>query len=217
MPPRNQNGKHLPFHGLDSLSHNHELEERYTLFTRSGKLRLLAFYTRARMGSFHRVLRLPGDINENIARTRRYGREKYGFIVNLEQELTDTLGSFLRYSWNDGATEDWAFTQLDRSLALGLTLQGRAWHRPNDTVGLAGAVNDLSPAHRRFLAAGGLGLIIGDGRLRYASEKVLETYYSLSLFAGGTLSLDYQFLPTPGYNTDRGPVHVFGIRLHVEY
>jgi len=73
---------------LDSLSHNLELEERFTLLSRSGTIRLLAFYTRARMGSFPRVLHLPGDINENIAQTRRYGQEKYGFIVNLEQELT---------------------------------------------------------------------------------------------------------------------------------
>jgi high affinity Mn2+ porin len=169
------------------------------------------------MGVFSQALHLPGDINESIIQTRRYGHEKYGFIVNVEQELTDGLGGFLRCSWNDGATEDWAFTQIDHSLALGLSLQGRSWHRPEDTVGLAGAVNELSSAQRRFLAAGGLGLIIGDGRLAYASEGVLETYYQISLLPGLSLSADYQFLPSPAYNTDRGPVHVFGVRLHAEY
>jgi high affinity Mn2+ porin len=207
----------LPFHGFDSLSHNLELEERYTLLSRLGKVRLLGFYPRARMGVFSQALHLPGDINESIIQTRRYGHEKYGFIVNGEQELTDGLGGFLRCSWNDGATEDWAFTQIDHSLALGLSLQGRSWHRPEDTVGLAGAVNGLSSAQRRFLAAGGLGLIIGDGRLAYASEGVLETYYQISLLPGLSLSADYQFLPSPAYTTDRGPVHVFGVRLHAEY
>src|SRR5581483_5941547 len=179
LPPRNHNGKHLPFHGLDSLSQNLELEERYQLFAWSGKVRLLGFYTRARMGVFSTALSMPGDMNENIVRTRHYGREKYGFIVNVEQELTDVLGGFLRFSWNDGATEDWAFTQIDQSLALGLSLQGRGWGRPNDTVGLAGAVSELSAAQRRFLTAGGVGLIIGDGRLAYAPEGVLETYYQV--------------------------------------
>jgi high affinity Mn2+ porin len=98
-----------------------------------------------------------------------------------------------------------------------MSLQGQWWGRPEDTIGVAGAVNELSAAHRRFLAAGGLGLIIGDGRLAYASEGVFETYYQLRLLSGVALATDYQFLPTPAYNTDRGPVHVFGIRLHVEY
>jgi high affinity Mn2+ porin len=217
LPPRNPNGKHLPFHGLDSLSQNLELEERYHFFPEPGTVRVLGFYTRARMGNFSQALRLSGDINENISKTRHYGHEKYGFIVNVEQALTAVLGGFFRFSWNDGATEDWAFTQIDQSLALGLSLQGQWWGRPEDTVGVAGAVNELSAAHRRFLAAGGLGLIIGDGRLAYASEGVFETDYQLRLLSGVSLAIDYQFLPTPAYNTDRGPVHVFGIRLHVEY
>lgn len=217
LPPRNPNGKHLPFHGFDSLSHNLEIEERHSLFLRPGKVRVLGFYTRARMGIFDEALPLPGDINQNIAQTRRYGHSKYGFILNLEQELTNDLGGFLRFSWNDGATEEWSFTQIDQSLALGLSLQGRYWHRPNDTVGLAGAVNELSSPQRRFLAAGGVGLIIGDGQLAYAPEGVLETYYAIGLLPGVSLAADYQFLPTPAYNTDRGPVHVFGARLHIEY
>jgi len=217
LPPRNPNGKHLPFHGLDSLSQTLELEDRYSLFSRPGKVRLLGFYTRARMGVFATALHMAGEINENIRQTRHYGHEKYGFIVNVEQALRDGLGGFVRFSWNDGATEDWAFTQIDHSLALGLSLQGNGWGRPNDTVGLAGAVNGLSSGQRRFLAAGGLGLIIGDGRLAYAPEGVLETYYQVSLLSGVSLATDYQFLPSPAYNTARGPVHVFGVRLHIEY
>src|SRR5262249_15557730 len=160
----------LPFHGVDSLSQNLEVEAHYHLFPQPGTVRVLGFYTRARMGVFLSALHLAADINEAISRARHYGHEKYGVIVDVEQALSNVLGGLLRFSWNNGATENWAFTQIDQSLALGLSLQGRWWGRPDDTVGVAGAVNELSRAQRRFLAAGGLGLIIGDGRLAYAPE-----------------------------------------------
>ena len=106
---------------------------------------------------------------------------------------------------------------IDRSLSLGASLKGAAWQRPNDTVGLAGAINELSTAHREFFAAGGLGTLIGDGRLNYAPEGIIETYYNCRVVEPVSLSLDYQLVGNPAYNQDRGPVHVFALRLHVEF
>ena len=109
------------------------------------------------------------------------------------------------------------FTDIDASLSFGTSIKGARWGRPNDTVGVGAAVNGLSRDHRDFLAAGGLGVLVGDGQLNYRLERVLETYYSLSLLAGTTLTFDYQLLTNPGYNADRGPVSVFSGRLHAEF
>ncbi len=217
LPPRTPNGNNLPLRGLTSLSHNLEMEERHEIFTHPGKVRLLGFFTRARMGLFREALHRPGDVNENIAQTRRFGHIKYGGVLNVEQELGKEVGGFLRGSWNDGRTEDWAFTQIDRSVAGGVSLRGGRWGRPEDTLGVASALNGLSGNHRKFLAAGGLGLIIGDGRLHYTSEGAVEGYYDVKPSETLSLTLDYQFITSPGYNRDRGPVHVFGARLHIEF
>jgi high affinity Mn2+ porin len=217
LPPRLANGDNLPLRGSRSLSHNLELEERYTLWRRPGVVRVLGFFTRARMGVFHAALHATDNVNDAIARTRRYGRKKYGYVLNLEQAVTNGVGGFVRWSWNDGRTEDWAFTQIDRSLAGGVAITGERWGRPADTLGVAGALNALSHAHRRFLAAGGLGLIVGDGRLDYAPERLVEAYYAIQVLPVATVTLDYQWFPIPGYNRARGPVHVVGIRLHSEF
>jgi high affinity Mn2+ porin len=217
LPPRVANGNNLPLRGLTSLSHELELEERYEIFSHPGKMRLLGFFTCARMGIFHAALHKPGDPNENIAQTRRYGHTKYGGVFNVEQEFGKEFGGFLRGSWNDGHTEDWAFTQIDWSVAGGVSLQGGRWGRSQDTLGVAGALNGLSDNQRKFLAAGGLGLIIGDGRLHYASEGIVEAYYDVKPWEVLSLTLDYQFICNPGDNRDRGPVHVFGVRLHIEF
>ncbi|HKA55565.1 MAG TPA: carbohydrate porin, partial [Candidatus Binatia bacterium] len=217
LPPRTPNGNNLPLRGTSSLSHNLEVEERHEIFTHPGKVRLLGFFTQARMGIFREALHRPGDINENIAQTRRFDHSKYGGVLNVEQELGKEVGGFLRASWNDRHTEDWAFTQIDRSVAGGVSLQGERWGRPEDTLGLAGALNELSHNHRKFVAAGGLGLIIGDGRLNYAPEGAVEAYYAVKPSEAISFTLDCQFVPNPGYNQDRGPVHVFGVRLHLEF
>ncbi len=156
------------------------------------------------------------DINTLTTADQRT-RTKYGFYVNLEQQIVNDVGLFARASWNDGQTQILSFTDIDRSLSGGLSIKGSFWGRSNDTVGIGGAVNGLSAAHRDYLAAGGLGLLIGDGRLNYGPERLLEAYYAYSVMKNVTLTADYQFITNPAYNADRGPVSVFSGRLHAEF
>jgi carbohydrate-selective porin OprB len=151
-----------------------------------------------------------------VTDTRAYGRVKRGWGINAEQALTQDLGAFVRWSWDDGKTETWVFTEVDRSITAGLSLKGTIWGRAKDRVGLAYIQNGLAPDHIDYLAAGGLGFIIGDGRLNYAPERLIESYYAVSLGRFFTATLDAQRVWNPGYNRDRGPAWVAGFRLHVE-
>jgi high affinity Mn2+ porin len=137
-------------------------------------------------------------------------------VINLEQALTEDLGAFARFSWNGGRNEVMSFTDIDRSGQFGLSLKGGAWGRPEDAIGLAGVVNGLSSSHRAFLAAGGLGILVGDGRLNYATEDILEAYYRWQVCAPLSLTGDYQLVASPGYNRDRGPVSILAMRLHLQ-
>jgi high affinity Mn2+ porin len=192
-----------------------ELETRYSLFSQPGKLRTMVWLNSAFSGSYRETLDNPA-LNLDIALTRT-GRIKYGYVFNLEQALTDEIGLFGRWSWNDGKTEIMAFTDIDASLSLGLSIKGAKWSRPDDVIGIGGAINALSRDHRDFIAAGGLGVLIGDGALNYRRERILETYYAYALDKGLTLTADYQFIANPAYNADRGPVHVFSGRFHGEF
>jgi len=192
-----------------------ELETRYSLFSQPGKLRTIAWFNSAFSGSYRETLDNPA-LNLDIAQTRK-GRIKYGYVINLEQALSDEVGLFGRWSWNDGKTEIMAFTDIDASLSLGTSIKGARWGRPDDVIGIAGAINALSRDHRDFLAAGGLGPLIGDGRLNYRRERILETYYAFALNKQLTLTADYQFITNPAYNADRGPVSIFSGRLHGEF
>jgi high affinity Mn2+ porin len=192
-----------------------ELETRYSLFSQPGKLRTIAWLNSAFSGSYRETLDNPA-FDLDIAQTRR-GRIKYGYVINLEQALSDEVGLFARWSWNDGKTEIMAFTDIDASLSLGLSLKGAKWGRPDDVIGIGGAINALSRDHRDFIAAGGLGILIGDGQLNYRRERILETYYAYALNRQLTLSADYQLITNPAYNADRGPVSIFSGRLHGEF
>jgi high affinity Mn2+ porin len=192
-----------------------ELETRYSLFSQPGKLRAIAWLNSAFSGSYRETLNNPA-LNLDIAQTRT-GRIKYGYIFSLEQALTDQVGLFGRWSWNDGKTEIMAFTDIDASLSLGLSIKGAKWGRPDDVIGIGGAINALSRDHRDFIAAGGLGILIGDGALNYRRERILESYYAYALNKQLTLTADYQLITNPAYNADRGPVHVFSGRFHGEF
>src|SRR5258708_23126000 len=126
----------------------------------------------------------------------------YGFALNLEQELTDELGVFSRVSWNPGRVQEYMFTEIDHSVSLGVSAKGLRWGRPQDTVGLAGVVNGLSKNHRNFYAAGNTGFIVGAGRLNYATEQIVETYYDFQIHKGADFTLDYQLVNNPAYNAD---------------
>ncbi|HEV7408024.1 MAG TPA: carbohydrate porin, partial [Bradyrhizobium sp.] len=180
-----------------------ELETRYSLFSQPGKLRTIAWLNSAFSGSYRETLNNPA-LNLDIAQTRA-GRIKYGYVFNLEQALTDDIGLFGRWSWNDGKTEIMAFTDIDASLSTGLSIKGARWGRPDDVIGVGGAINALSKDHRDFIAAGGLGVLIGDGALNYRRERILETYYAYALNKQITLTADYQLITNPAYNADRGP------------
>jgi carbohydrate-selective porin OprB len=155
----------------------------------------------------------------DIIAERRRGAAKYGFGLNFEQPLADggATGLFGRWGWNDGATESFAYAEADRTLTFGGQLSGVHWKRAQDRVGLALVRNGLSTAHRDYLAAGGAGFTIGDGRLRYGTERIFEAYYSYQLSKLLALSLDYQAVQNPGFNRDRGPVSAPSLRLHAEF
>jgi len=198
-----------------------ELEMRFKPYDRPGILRMGTWLTSTFAGSYNQAVALaaltPGlTANDTIAQTRQ-GRTKYGFYLNLQQELSDDIGLFGRFSWNDGRTEINAFTDIDTSISLGLSIKGTAWKRPDDRIGIAGALNQISADHSGYLAAGGLGVLVGDGALSYAPESVIETYYAFQVVKGIVATADYQFLNNPGYNTVRGPAHFFGGRLSARF
>ena len=195
-----------------------ELELRYSLFSQPGKLRLMGWVNQANAGSYSEAVALPIDSPNypDITLTRRV-RTNYGFVVNAEQAITDDLGVFSRASWSPGLLEIIGWTDCSAALSLGTVLKGTAWGRPNDTIGLGGVVEALSPEARAYFAAGGLGILIGDGQLNYREEKILEVYYAYRIDKWSALTFDYQFIADPGYNADRGPVSVFAARFHAEF
>ncbi len=195
-----------------------ELESRYALWDRPGKARLLGFVNRGRMGSYNDALTLSLATHTvpDTSLVRRY-RSRPGVALDVEQEIADGLGVFLRANANDGSQEAYEYTEINRSLAAGVSLAGAAWGRPKDSVGFANVINTISRPAQAYFAAGGLGILIGDGALRhYGTEDIVESYYSAGLANGLSVSLDYQWIIHPAYNADRGPVSVFGLRLHAE-
>jgi high affinity Mn2+ porin len=194
-----------------------EYEARYRVGKMPGAWSLLLFHNTARMGSYEQWLANPAAYPAGIADTRADGRTKYGFTLSMEQQVTRTLGTFMRLSYNDGHNESWAFTEIDRSLALGAVQKGRLWKRPGDELGAAVVVSGLSPWHQHYLERGGYGFIIGDGQLHYGPEVVADLYYQFHLTDPLSVALFYQPIVNPGYNQDRGPVHVFSTRVHVAF
>jgi high affinity Mn2+ porin len=213
--PGEANGAELDPHILKANGQVLEWEGRYDFNCHPGALRVMTFLNHAHMGNYGDAIRLM-PVDPDITLTRAY-RYKYGVGANLEQEITKELGAFTRVGWNDGHSETWAFTEIDRSFAFGLLLKGKCWHRPEDEVGFAVVVNGLSQTHRAYLAAGGLGYIIGDGRLNYAAETIIESYYNLELSKAANITFDMQGVANPAYNADRGPVLVLSLRLHMEF
>jgi high affinity Mn2+ porin len=195
-----------------------ELELRYSLYSQPGKLRLMGWTNIANMGSYADALAMPAATPNypDLSQTRQV-RTNYGLVVNLEQAITDDLGVFSRASWSPGLVEIIGWTDCDRSLSFGSVLKGSAWGRPDDKIGVGGVVEGLSPIARAYFAAGGLGILIGDGQLNYRPEQIFEIFYALSLNKWATLTLDYQYVNNPAYNADRGPVSIFSGRFHAQF
>lgn len=193
-----------------------EFEGRFTLWGRGGAARALLFLNDARMGSYQQAIDDP-SAGLDVTATRAYGRTKAGFAASANQDLGKGLGIFARVSYNDGANETWAFTEIDRSCAIGAVQSGERWGRAGDEAGAALVVSGLSAWHRRYLEAGGYGFIIGDGALHYGVEALGEIFYRAAISREVSLGVNYQPIVNPGFNRDRGPIHVFTARVHVAF
>ena len=192
-----------------------ESEQRHTWMGHPGKIKLLAWINHGRMGSYQEALKLAQQTGSvPSAESVRRVSSRPGIVFNAEQELTSDLGGFFRLSANRGDKEAYEFTDVNQSLSTGVALKGDRWSRHDDVIGLAAVVNRLSGDAQAYFGAGGLGVLVGDGRLNYAPEKIIETYYAMNFTPYATLSLDYQHISNPAYNQDRGPVAVYGVRLH---
>ena len=213
------NGEQLDHDLLHAYSLTAEYERGYTLAGKQGTARLLFFYNRANMGNYDEANAEALATGEpaDIVATRQVGRAKWGFIVNADLSLGGPWGLFFRGSWNDGANESWAYAEIERSASAGVLRKGPFAGRPNDEAGLALMVNGLGAGHREYLALGGYGFMIGDGRLNYGLETIAEIFYQAALIEHLWFAADYQFVANPAYNRDRGPVNVLGARLHVEF
>lgn len=209
------NGIRMDWNLANAWSTAAEIERRYSPRGHAGAIRLLAYDQRAHMGSYQETLNNP-SLGEYIVLTAAY-RNKYGFGINLEQEIRKNLGVFARLGWSDGKNQTYEFTDVDRTATAGLSLKGARWRRTEDTVGLGVIVNGISAVHRQYLAAGGLGITVGDGALDYRAERIVEAYYNWRIAKHFQLTPDYQFAQDPAYNHARGPVNLFALRLHTEF
>lgn len=192
-----------------------EFERRYSINAHPGAVRFLAWLDQANFASYAGAtsILLANGPGADISPARAF-RYKYGFGLNWEQEISKNIGLFSRLGWTDGHNETWTFTDVDYSASFGASIKGGAWDRPDDTWGLAFVASGASRDNQKFLQAGGTDMLDGDGALTYGWEKALETYYDLKIWKTIHCSLDYQFVSNPAFNRDRGPVHVFGARLH---
>ena len=198
-----------------------EFERRYRISGHGGKVRALAFLNHGSMASFHAataILRVRGA-SADISPAQRY-RYKYGFGLNWEQEVAKSVGVFSRLGWNDGGAQAMEFADVNWTASLGVSIQGASWRRPGDRFGLASVVSGASRQQQNYLAAGGVGILNGDGALSYGSERTLETYYDIQVWETAHAivhaAVDYQFVANPAFNRDRGPVSLFLGRLHWE-
>jgi hypothetical protein len=205
-------------------SETFEIDRKIFLNQKPGTLRFLFSQMFSRAPSYQQGIKAIQTNNQFIldvisgdAKAKNYGGKKYTIGFSGDQQLSNSVGIFLRAGWNDGTDATWAFTEIDETLSAGIAIKGNEWKRPNDVVGIASVVNGISSGHRDFLNAGGYGFIIGDGKLNYAHEGIVEAYYNALLTNFFSLTLDYQFVKNTGYNKDRGPVNAFAIRGHVNF
>jgi high affinity Mn2+ porin len=215
LEPKEANGMDFEWDITRARGIAFEGERRWNIGGRSGAVRALAFLNTARMGEYD--LALATTLPPDVTATRQDGRKKFGFAASANQDFGSGLSGFLRASWDDGKTETWTFTEIDRSLALGAVQSGSRWGRENDEAGAAVVISGLSGPHRQYLQAGGLGFLIGDGALRYGPEILAELYYRFAVTKEISVGGNYQPIVNPAFNRDRGPVHVFTGRVHVSF
>jgi high affinity Mn2+ porin len=216
--PRVANGLRFDRRVLRDRGDTFEGEIRGSVRRHPGAARLLSYFNHADAGSYGEAIAaaIRTGATPDVTAARRPGTLKYGFGINVEQEIVEDIGIFARLGWNDGKTESFAFTPIDRLASGGVSIGGARWHRPSDVAATAIVVSGLSAVHSQYLALGGLDFLLGDGRLRYGPEAASESYYSARVAPRIWVTLDLQRIGNPAYNRDRGPVWVGSLRLHVE-
>jgi len=220
LMPTVANGLDLEFNLRKARAENLEFEFHPKTRVGQTSIRLLSFVNHANMGVYRTAVinYLAGktprpDITAHPTQTTI----KYGFGLSLVQELPHHLRAFGRFGWNEGQHQSFAYTEVDETVQGGADLAGAGWRRPLDKVGLAAISNAISADHQHYLALGGLGFLLGDGALSYGRETIIEAYYNAHVWRGLFVSLDLQHVSNPGYNRDRGPVLVPGVRIHLEF
>jgi hypothetical protein len=221
LMPKVANGIDLDWNLRRSHSENVEVELRPSLLhSQSTTIRALTYWNTANMGDYAEAIaafKKGIDPTPNIEAHRHQGTLKYGFGLNVEQQLPANFRAFLRIGWNEGQHESFAYTEVNNTVSFGFDVSGKNWHRDLDKIGSAFVSNGLSSVHAEYLRLGGLGFLLGDGTLTYGREEIWESYYTAHIWRGVFAAAQIQFITNPGYNQDRGPVWVPGLRLHVDF
>ena len=219
--PTVANGIDLDWAFSRANGQNWEFELRHSFIRgHSGATRILSYVNHAHMGDYRQSVidYLNGTTpTPEITYTEQFGAVKYGFGWNNEQDITNSLRIFSRFGWDDGARESFAYTEDDQTFLFGGDYNGSRWHRPDDKFGIAFVSNAIKKDHQNYLAYGGLGFLLGDGRLNYGRENIVESYYTRHFRSGVFGSILLSHIDNPGYNRDRGPVWVPGLRMHVDF
>jgi high affinity Mn2+ porin len=220
LMPKVANGIDLVWRPWQVHAENFEFELRHGLIPKKpGVVRILAYTNYANMGIYRdQIIQAEQNhIAPDITRHPWHITRKYGFGVNLEQNLTRNLTAFARWGWDNGKTESFAYTEIDLTVAEGVKVNGAKWHRKQDRGGIAYVSNGIKKDHQNYLAAGGFGFLLGDGKLNYGRENILEAFYTAHVWRGIYIAPGVQHINNPGYNRDRGPVVVPSFRAHVEF
>jgi len=220
LMPKIANGIDLVWKPWQAHAENFEYELRHGFIPKkSGVVRLLAFTNYANMGIYRQQLAFAEQqgTTPDITNHPWHITRKYGFGINVEQNLTHYLTAFARFGWDNGKTESFAYTEVNQSFTQGLGANGAWWHRKQDRAGIAFVTNAIGKDHQNYLAAGGLGFLLGDGKLHYGRENVLESYYTAHIWRGLYIAPGVQHINNPGYNRDRGPVVVPSFRVHTDF
>jgi high affinity Mn2+ porin len=221
LMPKIANGPNLDADVARARAENIELELRYKLLKdKDTSLRFLSYVNHADMGTYRDAIAIYSEDPTqppDITATRKQGTIKYGFGINFQQEFSSDVWAFGRWGWNEGQHESFAYTEADSTLQLGVYAKGTRWHRSLDRLGATFISNGIGAYHQTYLADGGLGFILGDGGLNYGRETIEEAFYTIHTWRGLYFAVDYQHINNPGYNRDRGPVSVPGLRMHLEF
>lgn len=235
-PPQNPNQLGLDFRFFKYYGDQVELEHRHEIAGLPGTVRLLGFRNHERIASFQDAIAAfqadPAQNNAHNCTAFNYGspnatapdlcfvrkaQDKMGIGINLEQSLHENVGVFLRAMYSDGKTEVFSYTSADRSASLGTLINGGLWGRNKDAVGIGYGISGISPSHVTYLNMGGIDGFVGDGKINYSPEQVVDVFYKVNLISSAWATFDYQHITNPAFNADRGPVDVYGVRAHFEF